>query len=276
MEPEDILSTSLEVLYDYTPIVHSSAGSLFTYTIKSSLSSANAPPQSITLRTPDTQSRNWSLHASSIWVSSIHLADHIDRLRLSSIKPITVLELGAGAGLPGILISICYENVLVTTSDFPDDLLIRTLSENVERNLAHKCRVVPYAWGSDVSVLGIGGDDENAGFDVIVAADTLWNSELHHPFIETLRMTLKKTAEARIHLVAGLHTGRYTLQAFMDAIERSEFVFEDITEKDVNREVERKWDVTRAEDEDEKERRRWVVWMTLKWKQIEPNIDCAI
>ena len=221
MEPEDILSVSLARLYDYEPIIHSSAGSFFTYTANPPFS----PPLEITLRTPDTQSRNWSLQASSIWASSVYLADHIDRLHLDeycnrrSPGKVSVLELGAGAGLPGILISKCYDNVLVTSSDYPDELLIQTLSENVERNLAHRCRVAPYAWGSDVSVLGM----HTTGFDIVLAADTLWNSELHAMFIQTLRMTLKRTADARIHLIAGLHTGRYTLQAFLNAIDGSGF-----------------------------------------------------
>ena len=280
LDPEDILSASLECLYDYKPIIYSSANSLFTYTINDTAI--------VTLHTPDTHSRNWSLHASSIWVSSLHLADHIERLHLNEYNcnihdrgspriPVSVLELGAGAGLPGIVVSKVYKHVSLTTTDYPDDLLIQTLSANVKQNCdPDRCRVVAYAWGSsDVSILlGIDtpGSNSDVGFDVIIAADTLWNSELHHSFIETLRMTLKKTADARIHLVAGLHTGRYTLQAFMDVVRQasSEFEFEEVVEMQVNGEGERDWSIA-VEGEDERERRRWVVWMSLRWKQIALN-----
>jgi len=265
-DPEDILSTSLQTIYGYQPITHSSGGSLFTY---NGISKVLAP-LTITLRTPDTQAANWSLHASSIWVSSLFLADHLEDLHLdqyvnnSPPQRVRVLELGAAAGLPGILIAKIYEQVLVTVSDYPDEKLIQTLSENVARNgVSGSCRVVPYAWGSDASAFS---GDKDVGFDVIVAADTLWNPESHSLFVQTLKITLKKSADARIHLVAGLHTGRYTLQSFLDAVGGTGFDTESVLEKEVNGEEERAWSVSRAEHEDERERRRWVVWISLRWK----------
>jgi EEF1A N-terminal glycine/lysine methyltransferase len=96
-EPEDIFSTSLETLYQYTPIAHSSAGSLFTHTTKTTSRS----PITVTLRTPDTLPANWSLHASSIWVSSLYIADNLADLSLDQRQTTTrVLELGAGRLFP--------------------------------------------------------------------------------------------------------------------------------------------------------------------------------
>jgi nicotinamide N-methyltransferase len=265
MDPEDILSTSLESLYSYAPVAHSCAGSLFTYTAKSSGSTRS--PETVTVRTPETHPANWSLHASSIWVASLYLADHLDFLELEKYSaPVHVLELGAGAGLPGILIAKTYQNVFVTTSDYPDEQLMRTLSDNVERNSVNRCRAVAYAWGSDSSELATGG------FDVIVAADTLWNSELHPPFIKTLQMKLKRTTAARIHLVAGLHTGRYTIQAFLNAVGEAGFEVEKAVEREVAGNTERKWSAARGENEDERERRRWVLWVSLRWKLV-PHIE---
>jgi len=271
MDPEDILSTSLESLYGYTPITYSIAGSIFTHTTKSS---STTEPQTVIVRTPETHHANWSLHASSIWVSSLFLVDHLQYLGLDQhSKPVHVLELGAGAGIPSLVIAKTFSYVFVTASDYPDERLIQTLSNNVERNNVTRCRVVAYEWGSDVSVLGTSGDG-TGGFDVIVAADTIWNSDLHIPFIETLQMTLKKTTAARIHLVAGLHTGRYTLQAFLDAVEEAGFEFESIVEREVAGHSARSWSVARAEDEDEHERRRWILWISLKWR-VGPHIEGA-
>ena len=41
-----------------------------------------------------------------------------------------------------------------------------------------------------------------------------------------------------------------------------------MTEREVNGQEERKWSIERAEKEHEKERRRWVVWISLKWEGL--------
>ena len=249
-DPEDILSGSLKTLYSYEPITLASAGALFSYT------PPNGKP--ISLRTPDTQPSNWALHASSIWASSLFLADHISLLKLPH-TPIRVLELGAGAGLPGIAIAQTHPLIDVVISDYPDVELIATLSENVARNNPHdNASAVAYGWGDDTSILG-------GKFDVVVAADTLWNPDLHSLFIDTLSLTLNPSETSVVHLVVGLHTGRYTIESFFKAVVLAGFKIVQATEMEANDRETRDWDVTRAENEDEKERRRWIVWIVLKW-----------
>ena len=290
-DPEDILLDSLQSLYDYVPITYSSAGSVFQYSLTEMHRSLQAlhgadgetslQTSNITLVTPTTDASNWSLHASSIWASSLFLADHLDDLHLDQHilaarhrgqDRLRVLELGTGAGLPSILIARCFTEVDMVASDYPDIELTRTLRTNVEKNgVAKRCRVVPYAWGSDSSVFRKGGDRLDSGdwqMDVIVAADTLWNPELHALFLQTLQILLRRTADARIYLVAGLHTGRYTLQAFMKAVENFGFSLESVGERAVSGHETRLWDVNRAEGEEDKERRRWVIWMIIKWQNI--------
>ena len=275
-DPEDILSSSLQTLYDFTPIVHSSPGSVFMYTVKETLLSN--PTKIIELKTPDTQASNWDLHASSIWVAAVYLADHIEDLELHQFRNrevVRILELGAGAGLPSILIASVFPNARVTISDYPDDGLIQTLSRNIQRNdVSGRARAVPYDWGTDISSL-IDGDIMQGGpeneklFDVVIAADTLWNPALHKRFIQSLTMCLKRSSDARVHLVAGLHTGRYTIQSFLREIEmetRCDLIVENILEREVSGTASRRWRVSRAESEDERERRRWVVWIVLRWR----------
>jgi len=80
---------------------------------------------------------------------------------------------------------------------------------------------------------------------------------------------LARTLRARAHLVAGLHTGRYTLDAFFRAAREAGLVLVETTEREVLGEGRREWDVRRAEDDDdERERRRWVVWCVLKWGDL--------
>ncbi|KAH0836738.1 putative methyltransferase-domain-containing protein [Lanmaoa asiatica] len=272
-DPEDILSASLQSLYGFSPTTFSTAGSVFTYSIKPGRVSHS--PQQIEVATPDTEPSNWSLHASSIWVSSLFIADHLEELHIEAMPStegtvVRVLELGAGAGLPSILLASMYQkNVSVTVTDYPDDRLIRTLSDNVRQNrVSERCHAVPYAWGTDIGALmhRSPGDGRDARFDVVFAADTLWNPELHAPFLDTLCMCLKRGPDARIHLVAGLHTGRYTIQSFLDGTKLQGLVLQSATEREVGGTQSRPWDVSRAEGEDERERRRWVVWMILKWE----------
>jgi EEF1A N-terminal glycine/lysine methyltransferase len=301
-DPEDLLSDSLQTLYDYAPITHSSAGSLFRYALPRpstfALTTANhetqpigtteeAPDASvIALVTPNTQAGNWALHASSIWTSALFVADHIEdfclRAHVQAARarrelPLRILELGAGAGLPSVVIAKTYEDVAVVASDYPDEELIAALEANVQRNrVAGCCWVVPYAWGNDPSVLFSSSNLQPSypagpeGFDVVLAADTLWNPDLHELFIKTLCLTLRRTPDARIYLVAGLHTGRYTLQTFMSLVEQFGLIIEHRIEREVSGDGRREWDVSRAEGEEEKERRRWVVNMTIRWNDLFP------
>ncbi|KAI0720631.1 putative methyltransferase-domain-containing protein [Fomitopsis betulina] len=294
-DPEDVLGESLQSLYDYTPITHSSAGATFTYTYlgREPGEEAGIPdddaldtPLTITLTTPDTQPANWALHASSIWVSALYLADHVHDLHLDQHLTcctlegprLRVLELGAGAGLPGILVARLFPEADVVTSDYPDDELISTLADNVQKNeVFMHCHAIPYAWGTDPSPLFAPFAAEPSaqpGFDVVLAADTLWNPESHTKFLSTLSKTLRKTPDARVHLIAGYHTGRYTVENFMKAVPDVELEVEDATERQVGGNLRRPWSVQRAEEETEEERRRWVLWLSLKWKReaLKPDM----
>lgn len=277
-DPEDFLYESSEFLYGHGPVAHSSAGCLFTYQPR------NGGP-SVTVMTPDTQKANWSLHATSIWSSAIYAVDFIDDFRLDHHydlikhegRPLRVLELGAGAGLPSIFIAKKYPHAMVTCSDYPDETLIRTLEENVKRNdVEDRCRVVPYAWGSDTAPLlqsQNADSDPIPGFDVVIAADTLWDRDTHQILIRSLQNSLKRCPHARIYLVAGLHTGRYVIHTFYKRILGAGLLAEEFKERrvDASKEYQREWWPRRANDaEDEPTRRRWVVWAVFKWHRSLP------
>lgn len=314
-DPEDIFSTSLNTLYDYVPITQSDAGTTFNYiyaeAVPENLSSEEVKGSQINtiqlkLSTPDTLARNWELHASSIWTSAVFLADHISELRIEEFfSPemqngthiVEILELGAGAGLPGLLLSKYLERLRngkndwsVTLSDYPDDLLIENLRENVHQNMVAdavmnrsditepvpRVYVTPYAWGSATDVFLTSGE---RGFDIILAADTLWNSSLHDIFAQTLGRLLRRTKSARAHLVAGLHTGRHAISRFLQIVSETRSEPEraqdtgsrlltlrvlQIMEMEVETGRKRKWKVDR-EGEDYGDRRRWLAWIVLAW-----------
>lgn len=269
MEDVEIFSDSLSTLYDHTPITLSSnPGSVFTYTNDSA---------TVHLKTPDTKPENWSLHASSVWISSFFLADHIHLLELDRyhhLPKIHVLELGAGAGLPGILIAKTRRDVQVVLSDYPDEELIAVLNQNVAANIYRgSAHVVPYDWTTgDITPFHVLSPD---GFDLIVAADTLWNADLHVPFLQSLESLLRRDAKGAsapsINLVAGLHTGRWTIQAFLKTVkDRGRFQLHRIAEIRANSgngktPEERIWEVEK-EGEEESDRRAWVVNITMGWR----------
>ncbi|KAL1726233.1 putative methyltransferase-domain-containing protein [Schizophyllum commune] len=255
---EDVFSDALYTLYDYQPITHASAGQRYTYKYPST-----ERPLSVILTTPDTDAANWELHASSIWTSAVYLADHIEEI---DIPPkASVLELGAGAGLPSIVLAALHPHASVTISDYPDQQVLSTLQQNIESNhVSSHCRAAGYAWGTDPApVLRYAPD----GYDIVLAADTLWNPTLRGSFIASVESTLGQADHARAYLVAGLHTGRYTLQAFLDAVEKSsKLTVDSLVEREARGSERRAWDVTHADSDDDKERRRWVLWIVLKWK----------
>ncbi|CAK5283155.1 unnamed protein product [Mycena citricolor] len=262
--PEDILSSSLLSLYHYQPITLSSAGAIFVY---------RSPHCQVTLQTPDTKAANWALHASSVWASSRFLSDHIEYLHLAdhikhsqTNKHLKVLELGAAAGLPSIVIAKTHaaDEIQVVVTDYPDEELIRTLAQNVVDNgVSRNCRALAYDWGSPDSSPLFAPDNEK--FDVIIAADTLWNPDFHGIFITALKSTLKKAPDSRVYLFAGLHTGRYTIQSFLIAVLKEGFVLDNAFEQETAGDQTRAWSVERADGEDESERRRWIACITLKW-----------
>lgn len=278
LDPEDLLSDSLQTLYDYQPITLTTAGKSFEYTSHHICTHHDLDQPSdcekatvILLLTPDTSAANWALQASSIWASSIYMADHLLELRLNDHihavsapgRSCRILELGASAGLPSILIAKLYPlGVMVTATDYPDDALIQTLRKNVQQNkVAQTCKVMPFAWGTDPSPILY---DSSERFDVVIAADTLWNPDSHEVFINALQSTLKKSAASRVYLIVGLHTGRYTIGSFLKRALESGFDVESVAERELKGPVQRGWDTNR-ENEDDQERRRWIIWIQLKW-----------
>jgi nicotinamide N-methyltransferase len=294
LEPEDaidILGDSLQSLYGFTPIVHSSGGSIWTYMPPEPPKHLPPQPVSIRLRVPDTSAKNWNLHASSVWVAAVYIADQIysdanwlstllSPLDLTPTRKIRILEIGAGAGLPTIAIAKQHHDVIqqAILSDFPDDGITRALEENVEMNFPKDglcakqlISVAPFDW-MDPSPQSF---DLEPGFDLIIGADVLWNSGLHHPILLSVDRCLRQELGATVLLVAGLHTGRYTIQRFLDLVHELEaqlsLHLKYTEEREAKGSLVREWDPHRQESESEEERRRWIVSICLvRAKRISP------
>lgn len=121
----------------------------------------------------------------------------------------SVLELGAGAGLPSLVALSLGARVVAT--DFPAPLVLDTLARNL---LAHKQRLgdssrtracaAEHMWGSDVSpLLALNG----GRFDLALAAECLWRHETHPLLLASLAACLREGGKAIVtfsHHIPGL------------------------------------------------------------------------
>lgn len=164
------------------------------------------PPTSTTFTTKAGQELNLRLVGNSplwghlLWNAGQVVARYIEDHASEIVNDKNVLELGAGAGLPSL---ICVLNgarrVLVT--DYSDADLIHNLSINIEscvpQRLQSRITAKGYIWGNDTSTLTSALDNNNAGFDLLLLADILFNHPAHGGLVRTLKQTLKKTAGSR-------------------------------------------------------------------------------
>ncbi|KAF2000952.1 hypothetical protein P154DRAFT_522213 [Amniculicola lignicola CBS 123094] len=137
-----------------------------------------------------------------LWNAGRTISDYLEQNAATLVKDNTVLELGAGAGLPSLVCAISGASQVVVT-DYPDADLV----ENLRYNVTH-CELLStppnlvadgYLWGAPVDGLTkhVPG---NSGFDVLILADLLFNHSEHKKLVNTVQMTLKKDPSSRAYV----------------------------------------------------------------------------
>jgi EEF1A N-terminal glycine/lysine methyltransferase len=129
-----------------------------------------------------------------LWNAAQVITSYIEEKADHLVKGKTVLELGAGAGLPSIACAIHGASKVVVT-DYPDPDLVANLRYNIDHCGLTKSKgditAEGYLWGSPVDVLqrhiGPGSKD----FDVLILADILFNHSEHVKLMKTLQAAMK-------------------------------------------------------------------------------------
>ena len=143
----------------------------------------------ITLTDGDTHHSLWG---NLLWNSSIEAAKHVQNLK--SLPSLTVLELGAGLGLPSIVAAKLGAKKVVVT-DYPDHELLSNLRANVNRNLAQNAQgqifVQGLLWGNSAQISKVRKEVSESRFDIIIISDLIFNHVCHHDLALSIMELLK-------------------------------------------------------------------------------------
>lgn len=182
-----------------------------------------------------------------------------------NVEGLTVLELGCGTGIPGMVAHRLGGASLTLVTDYDAPPLIETLRSNVASNFGSAeiktgIRAMGFSWGTNTEDLedtldtlrrerkraGLSlGDVSPASirggkFDRILLADCVWDSLSHEVLLRSVSQLLVKAVPARetdkigkirqtplVLLVSGFHTGRETLLSFIRRAHRFGLVLQE-------------------------------------------------
>lgn len=198
-----------------------------------------------------------------LWNAGQIIARYIEDNAKETVQGKNVLELGAGAGLPGLICALNgAKRVLVT--DYPDADLVDNLSYNIEHCVPERLRynitAQGYLWGNNTDALKSTLDDCDDGFDLLILADILFNHSEHEKLVRTLQQTQRKNPDSRA-LVFFTPYRPWLLQKdlrFFELAQAGGFVVEKLFEHIMDK-------VMFPEDPGDEQLRRTVFAYQLRW-----------
>ena len=258
----DIFDTSLSSLFSIPPIAFSTTTSnaLHTYIPPINLGS-------IQIQLPQPPANLFTkLQANHLWLAAIYLADLICSGDII-VKDFRLAELGAGAGLPGIV--ACKQGAKVVSTDWGVDEVLGVIRDNFQRSCgSDQWIVIGHQWGTDIVPLitALSGNTPSL-FDILLLADTVWVTEAHSALLDSIFALLKP--EGMAYITAGLHTGRGPLERFISSAQQRGANINRIRE--MSWRADGGWDLHRSTDSTLEEERGVVVYFTLKTPKYSPG-----
>ncbi|RMD41760.1 hypothetical protein DV735_g3363, partial [Chaetothyriales sp. CBS 134920] len=129
-----------------------------------------------------------------LWNAAQVVTAFIEERAAELVQAKTVLELGAGAGLPSLACAIHGAKQVVVT-DYPDPDLVANLRYNIDHCglIQNKAKIVAegYLWGNSIESLRQHLDPGQDGFDLLILADVLFNHSEHEKLAKTLDCAMK-------------------------------------------------------------------------------------
>ncbi|KAH8701291.1 putative methyltransferase-domain-containing protein [Phaeosphaeriaceae sp. PMI808] len=184
-----------------------------------------------------------------------------------SIQDETVLELGAGVGLGGIM-SVLSGASEVAITDYPAPSILDTIKNNVAKNVPEAIRskvtVEGHVWGSSTTPFEMAHAHR---YTRILAADCLWMLGEHENLAKSMLHFLSHSSHTRILCIAGFHTGRAKVAPFFEEVlSQNGLAIEEIYEMKADGQR-RPWAKERdGGREDIGERKKWLVVARIKRK----------
>lgn len=110
----------------------------------------------------------------------------LDKLYDINVEGKTILELGAGAGLPSMCACMMNAKNVVTT-DYPDDSLVNNIKHNLQN--FQNSHVTGYKWGCDPNpIIQL---NEGEKFDIVILSDVIFNVTVHKELAKSIYLFLK-------------------------------------------------------------------------------------
>jgi nicotinamide N-methyltransferase len=126
-----------------------------------------------------------TLFATHLWKGSIILAEEMIQ-RANLFQNMTVLELGAAAGVPSIIAGKIGAS-FICSSDYPSNSVLKALKSNLHNN-GIQAQVVGHKWGDNVSVLLL--ELKGRKYDRVIASECLWKHQAHSDLLQTVQNCL--------------------------------------------------------------------------------------
>lgn len=121
----------------------------------------------------------------------LYLAKYLETNAAEIIKGKTVLEVGAGGGLPSILSAHLGADYVICT-DYPDPELITNIERNiVENGVTDNSKAIGFIWGKETKeiVESLKGNTKSnrTTFDIIILSDVIFNHKEHLQLLKTCK-----------------------------------------------------------------------------------------